>query len=383
MNKKLLLLAGMIMMLALAALPAQAEINAPKNDPDLSKRLTALLAGSFLTLECPVPAMQPLAPNLTRDWRPSEEELIKQFFGSRDYVTKTKDITSPLWGKGKRYWVAVMQKSDVFAGTNSTEGGGKQGTKETESVLMSLDIYQHGFVYVNNAPHPPAIKVEKVEKAGQPLQFNRKRAFTDADGQKLAEQLVAQYVAPLKVPKGFQSNVQTTVQDYGQQLYQYRVRSEYVTSYKVYGSGDDQSRKVLGSQPVSVPVYDAYVNLLMDGDKNLAGMEYFWDGGMQVSGEAQESIYLGTALTNAREYLFDYFKSEPPLISISNVTFGYVQEAKGSGKLVPAWLFDAWYMRGLSSMDNYQTVPEFYGHNSVKIPLTFGVNAMTGKTFIL
>jgi hypothetical protein len=380
---RLLLKLSAFVVSAALVLPAWAGVQTSKNDPDLELRVKSLLAGSFITLECPVPAVQPKVPALARSWQPSEETLLDVFFGGRDRVTKTKEITSPLWGKGRRYWISTKQTTEVFAGPEAEQGGGKQGTAETEVVLLSLDIYRHGFVYVNNAPHPPAIIVDKVEVPGQPLQFNRKRAFSDKDGQLAAEQLVAQLVSQLKVPSGFQSNVQMAVQDYGQQLFQYRIRPEYITDYAVYSGGDPKSRKEIGRQPVAVPVYDAYVNLLLDGDKQLAGMEYFWDGGLQVSGQAQESVYLGEAVAKAREYLFTYFKEEPPLITISNITFGFVQDEKGSGKLVPAWLFDAWYMRSLSTMEEYQTAPEYYGHNSVKIPLTFAVEALAGKAFIL
>ena len=377
------LMVALALALLLASQSVWAGVETSSNDPELEQRLKALLAGSFITLVCPVPEIQPQVAGMMRSWQPDEEALITAFFGSRDRITKTKEITSPLWGKGKRYWISVMQTSEVFAGTTSTEGEGKQGTKETEVVLISLDVYRHGFVYVNNAPHPPAINVEKIEQPGQPLQFNRKRAFTDAEGRRRAEELVADFVEQLQVPAGFQSNVQTVVQDYGPQLFQYRIRPEYVTDYVVYDDSNPASRKEIGRQPVSVPVYDAYVNLLIDGEQELAGMEYFWDSGLQVNGKAHEAVYLGKAVTDAREFLFEYFNSEPPLITIDNITLGYVQDEKGSNKLVPAWLFDAWYMRALSTMEEYQTAPEYYGHNSVKIPLTFGVDAITGETFIL
>jgi hypothetical protein len=383
MMKVAMFLSAVLAICLLGFSPAVAGVQTSKNDPDLEQQVKALLAGSFITLACQVPVMQPQVATLSRNWQPSEAELIKQFFGSRENVTDTKEIVSPLWGKGKRFWISATQKSEVFAGTSTTDAAGKQGTKETEVVLMSLDIYLHGFVYINNAPHPPAISVEKIEKPGQPLQFNRKRTYSDQEGQKIAEQLVAQYVAPLKVPAGFQSNVQMAVQDYGKQLYQYRIRPEFITNYAVYDKSSQTGRKEIGRQPVSVPVYDAYVNLMLDGDKQLAGIEYFWDDSLKAEGQVQESISLGDAVTKGREFLFEYFKSEPPLITVNSITFGYVQDDKGSSKLMPAWLFDAWYMRALSTMEEYQTAPEYYGHNSVKIPLTYGVNALTGKAFIL
>ncbi len=372
-----------VLMLLMLSLPAFAGVQTSKNDPDLELRVKALLAGSFITLECPVPAVQPNVSELSRSWRPSEEQLIKAFFGSRERITKTKSITSPLWGKGMRYWISAKQTAEIYAGTDKPAEGGKQGTKETEIVLVSLDVYEHGFVYVNNAPHLSAIQVTKIEKAGQPLQFDRKRAYSDSEGQAFAEQTVGELIEKLQVPAGFQTNVQMAVQDYGQQLFQYRVRPEFITDYAVYDDSDPEHRKEIGRQPVAVPVYDAYVNILLDGDKQLAGMEYFWDSALKADAQKQQSIYLGAAVTNAREYLFEYFKGEPPLITIDNITIGYVQEEKGSSKLVPAWLFDAWYMRALSTMEEYQTAPEYYGHNSVRIPLTFGVNALSGQTFIL
>lgn len=373
----------MLAICLLAVLPTIAPAADDWQAEDVQQRVKALVQGSFMTLNCQVPTVQPLVPEFRRSWQPDTDKLIETFFGDRGYVTDSQRVTSPLWGDGMRYWVSATQSSEIYAGTDAADESRKAGTKTTEVVLMSLDIYSQGFVYVNNAPHPPALIVEKVEREGEPLEFTRERKFSNSEGQQLAEGLVAELMGELTVPQGFQSGVQMAVQDYGKKLFQYRVRPEYVTEYIVYDDTSLAERKEAGRQPVSVPVYDIYVNLLIDGDGQLAGMEYFWDSGLQIQGEAKEAIYVGEAIMSARDFMYQYFDEQPPLMTVDAVSFGYVQRRNNTRKLIPAWLFDASYMRTLSTIEEYESAPEMHGHNSVKIPLTFAVDVRTGEPFVL
>jgi hypothetical protein len=130
-----------------------------------------------------------------------------------------------------------------------------------------------------------------------------------------------------------------------------------------------------------VPVLDVYVHVMLDGDKMLTGMEYFWDSNITPAGQPEESLHAGVALSKAREQLFDHFKSQPPLVTITGITIAFIEDRGNRNQLVPAWMFDAWYQdRVTATKDNPHTTNN---QNIVQVPMPFAVNALTGELILL
>src|SRR5690606_14639037 len=88
---------------------------------------------------------------LSKSQVPDRQRLVNLFFGGNEGVTGTEDVISPIWGKGKRY------KSSVTVNLSDKNNVGRRDLsgqlKSVEVTPVYLDIYSHGFVYVNNVPH--------------------------------------------------------------------------------------------------------------------------------------------------------------------------------------------------------------------------------------
>jgi len=364
--------AGSLLSVLLAMSPAAGQLR-ESQDQDLNSRLKQMVESSFLTVHCAVPQIQPAVAPLKRSTAPDAEKLISGFLGPKEALMGTEDIVSPLWGPGHRYksGMVIYLAFNEQLGIRSITGP----AQKVESVPVFLDIYSSGFVYANNIPHTAVyatdVKVETETKAD----VTRHNVYSEHDGQAAAEALVAEKLGKLTVPAGFQTNVKSLIQHFGERLFAYRVNPEYLTSYQAKGANGEAV-----SNPVAVPVYDSYVHILLDGDKLLAGMEYFWDGGLTVVGGPKPCISAADAILKAREGLLKRFNSQPPLLSVTDIKLGFVQDRRDRTKLVPAWLFDAWYTEWV---EEQKPGTKLTGRKGVQVPLPFGVNALSGEFFEL
>jgi hypothetical protein len=180
-------------------------------------------------------------------------------------------------------------------------------------------------------------------------------------------------VGELKVPKGFRIKKTQMIQNFGERLYAYHAEPEFVTTYEV----KDKNGKVTGEKPIAVPVLDSYVHVLLDGDKLLAGMEYFWDSQLSLDGTPKPCMQFAEATAAAQKWLINRYNGTPPLYNVSNVKLGYVQDRSNRNLLVPAWIFDAWYNTPLPASSGTTENPV----KRTQDP--FAVNALTGKAFRL
>jgi len=385
-------------LLALASMPAVATAQ-QTTDPgdgnldidDVEGLTKNYLRSVFLTVDAPVPSMQPRLTNLKHSWRPDTDQLIQMFFGSRETVTKEEPVESPTWGSGRRYKSGtVIYLLDKDMGVPQDIGG---LAREVEVVPSFLDVYATGFTYANNIPHT-AVHATDVKITGEiSADVSYYDTYDVAEGQRAAEQLIARQFGELRAPEGFQPAVGAIIQDFGERLFVYHARLEYITEYDVYElelNPEDKNnpiRHVIGTQPVSVPVWDVKVQLMLDGDKLLAGLEYFWDDTVQPVGEPQECIHAGDAIGTARDELWQYFEEAPPLLTVKNVSLGFIEDRSDRSTLVPVWLFDAWYTQAVTmDPENMTDAPPMtspYARNVVSIPLTFAINALTKELIIL
>lgn len=385
-----LLSAILALMLPLAVATAQDD---GVGDESLDPMIEDWLGAAFLTLQEGVllPSMQPKLANLKRSWSPNTNELVETFMGSREAIMADEEISSPLWGRGRRFKSGiVLYLLEKDAPTLRDIGG---LATEVEVVPSFLDVYSTGFVYVNNIPHKPVYATDVEIESPTSANVSYHNVYEVDEGQLAAEDLIADTLGPLQVPEGFQPAVHAIIQDFSERLFAYSARPELVTEYNVYeyhinpdGDGELQ-RVVLGTQPVSVPVWDVKVVMMLDGDKLLAGLEYFWDDSIRTVGEPRECIHATTALVAARERLLEYYDGEPPLLTITNLSLGFIQDRKDRSTLVPVWLFDAWYTETVTlDPENLSDAPPLtsrYARNVVQVPVTFAINALTEELYVL
>ncbi|GEM_PF-2240685 len=387
-----LLSATLVLVLPLATAVAQDD-GYDIGEEGLESVLEGFKESQFLTLQEGVllPSMQPKLANLKRGWSPNTSELVEMFMGSREAILAEEEISSPLWGRGRRFksgTVLYLMEKDTptprdIAGLAT----------EVEVVPSYLDVYSTGFIYVNNIPHKPVYATDVEVEGPASASVSYHNVYEVDEGQLAAEDLIADTLGLLQVPEGFQPAVRAIIQDFGERLFAYSVRPEYVTEYDVYEyhiNPDDDGelkRVVLGTQPVSVPVWDVKVVMMLDGDKLLAGLEYFWDDSIRTIGEPRECIHAGAALVAARERLLEHYNDDPPLLTITNLSLGFIQDRKDRDTLVPVWLFDAWYTETVTlDPENLSDAPPLtspYARNVVQVPVPFAINALTEELYVL
>jgi hypothetical protein len=237
-----------------------------------------------------------------------------------------------------------------------------------EVVPTFLDIYSTGFVYANNITHKAvyATDVKILSETKADVKYHN--VYNEQEGQAAAEQVMATMFGKLTVPKGFQSSVKAIIQHFGERLFVYRVQPEYLTNYDLTkADGSTVNRQI------AVPVLDAYTHLMLDGDKLLCGLEYFWDPGLAPAGTPKKCVSAADAVFVARESLIEHFNNQPPLLNVSKITLGFIQDRKNRNRLVPVWLFDAWYTDYVPSKAQQKTNTT---ENLITVPLPFYVNAL-------
>ncbi len=372
--------------LLLAALTASAAAQLRDSDDKVSDDiLRTAVAASFMDLNCYVPDIQPNVAYLTSSCSTSSEELIKTFFGSRQAVMSSEDIFNPVWGPGTRFKSGTV----IYL---TPKGTPQQqlfsGAKAVEMVPAYLDVYHHGFVYGNNIPQKPVLATDVKVIAELRADVKEYYEYDEQAGLTAAEGVVKDMLSELTLPPGFQSQVNSIIQQDDLRLYVYTARPQYLTTFRaVTGYQTDDKGNivpVLGAeQPVAIPVIDRYARVMLDGDKLLAGMEYFWDPKIAVAGSAQQAISAQDAIIAAREKFIKDFDLQPPLITINNIRLAYVQDKQSSTRLVPAWLFDASYARQVAPDEQVAEGMHGISQNIVVIPVPFAVDAISGEVFDL
>jgi hypothetical protein len=393
------IIAAMCLLLLPGLAFAQAEKYITQEDPELQSMLEQMIGNTFLTLadNCTVPPLQPEVTVLKRSYKPDKSRLIKLFLGDEKHVTKQEQVTSPLWGRGTRMKSGmVLNLVDL---TEAQQYGLDNVIEEHEMVPVFLDVYSTGFVYANNIPHLPVFLIEKEDLQDFDQQVTRKLRYTQDEGQEDIESMISDMFGKLKVPAGFQSSVSTHIQDVGENLFVYRVHLEYITESNIYetqiapGDGEGQpqvSSVITAVQPMGIPVFDVYIHALLDGDKMLAGMEYFWDDTITPVGEPREAIHASKALMIAKDKLFAYFEEKwngPPLLTVTNIQLGFIQNRRDRSELVPVWLFSSYYTEMVDQDEEALTQPnpltDQYVQDVVTIAFPFAINALTEDLYVL
>jgi hypothetical protein len=408
------LVRSLCVLVAALMLPAASGAEDQRMDVEnIDALMEELVLSKMLSLECEVPNFQPLLVNLKRVWTPNVTELRSMFLGDEPAaILGEQSMESPLWGKGTRIKSGTVIYVPERGGATPTSPG--SGTMAVEVVPTFLDVYSTGFVYANNIPHKAvyATDVEITDQSGASVasadinpdeEFNAAVSYRNVyevdEGKQAAIMLINEMLGELTVGSDFRMSENALIQTFGERLFVYRAWPEYLTEYNVYentgvilgpdaDSADfDVDPKMLSTHPVAVPVHDVYVHLLLDGDKLLSGMEYFWNNELQASGTPQECIHAGTALANAPEQLFEYFDGEPPMLTVYNISLGYIQDRQDRRTLIPVWLFDAWYSQMVTAQDagtgEITPLADSFARNHVSVPIPFAINALTGELQVL
>lgn len=338
-------------------------------DDDLAARMRDLVLHGFIEVKCTMPVMLPTVAPIKRGYTaPARSELVERFFGGEQGVTSSEQTRSPIFGKGMRYKSGkVLYLTE--SGSNSQTV--RQAQTAHEYVAAFLDLYDSGYVYQNNVAHSPVLATDVKIKSSASADVNRFKVYSEADGQRAVEQMLTGLKGALQVPPGFQSSVQTAVQDYGEKLFVYRVNPEYLATVEIL-SPDGTRQEVR----TGIPLHDVFISVQLDGDKLLAGMEYFWDNSLTVSAAPQKGMSAQTAFVAGKTALLKFYNNQPPLMEVYNIKLGYVIDRNNRNMLVPCWVFDAYYNQGESRPD---PTSGFMRSGLIPVAAPFAVNCLTGE----
>lgn len=338
----------------------KAKGKAPRTTADLPK---ALAQASFLDVRCTLPWMSADVAPLRRSWTPDKTDLLQRFFGGQQGVSSDQSVRSPIYGHGTRY------KSGKVVYLTPAGMNTQAAAQKAEYVAAFLDLYSSGFSYQNNISHTPVHATDVQVTGVHSADVSRHDVYTVSDGQAAAEKMIGEMFGKLSVPSGFQTSVDTVIQDFGEQLFVYRVTPEFITQIQLTAPNGQKQTIQSG-----LPLFETFVNIQLDGEKLLAGMEYYWDNNLTVSGPLKPSIDSFEAVAMARTGLLKEYNNSPPLLTVTAVKLGYIVDRKQPSQLIPAWVFDASYTKTV-------TQPGKSGFNTTDlqvIPLPFAIHALSG-----
>lgn len=363
--------AAVVLLLCLSSIqPIAAQDFQSTGDPDLDARLRSLIEGSFLSVVCQVPAIQPSVCVLKRNASPNRKLIVDTFLGGDANVIGEQAVNSPLWGRGTRLKAGTIVYAKDGQGPQASSAG------KVELSPAQVDLFPTGFIYQNNIPHQAVYGTTVKYNDSRPAEVSYHNVYNEEDGRKAAKELISRMLGELKLPSGCQLAESDVIQLQGERLYVYRAQPEFVTSYPIYATDAKGKTSQVGTLPVAVPILDAYVQVALDGNKMLCSFEYFWDSSISHDGQLAESLHAGEAVLKAREWLMHEYNNAPPLLSVQAIRLGFVQNRQDRSRLIPAWLFDA---------GSEQRVREEYkggaGANEsiMLVRRPFAVNAISGE----
>jgi len=271
-----------------------------------------LLQSMVISVDIPLPTWEDgpkewggKAPQLTflkRGGQPDLGDVYKQFFRDVKEAVGSETITSPSYGRGTRH------KGPRLSLT-------KPGSHR-EGVSFYLDRYNWGFEYVNNLVETPT----SVETAGS-TPANRKYSykFTQQEGIAAAKKYIDQLTPGTGSVGGDFAIIEEAWFEHEKgRLFTYRLTKAFR----------------------GVPLVDDYVQVAIDGEKNLANISYFWSKEIGQEGNTYTAIDAGLALQTAKLIVLDEFANQPPPLTLFGVKLAYINYRKNPQMLLPVWLFD-------------------------------------------
>ncbi len=377
------LIALMLPVVAFAQNSGGAENFAKLTDEQI---IQGLLEANFFTVDCDIPFIQPKLCDLASTPTVNRSQLIKIFFGDKDKVHSEEIINNALWGRGTR----IKSGYTIVVGPSgmpiqmAIEGFGT----EMEMIPAYMDVFMLGFAYRNNVPHQPVyVSVHKPTSLVDPV-IKYEYVYEPAEGAAAAEALIAEMFEELSLAEGFQSSIDAFVLRSGERLFYYKATPQFLTTFTIYeGFNTDSTGRIVpiaaGEAPVAVPILDRFVTVILDGNKMLAGLDYFWDSDIKPLGQPKEVLKASEVMLTVRESILDYFGGSPPLISVREIKLGYIQSRQTQNKLIPVWMFDAAYSRQLTQNDRSANQITQLTDSTELVPFPIAVNALTGEPFLL
>ncbi len=298
-------LAALIVLVAANGATAQ---GGDSGDPSVD----LLLRSMVISVDVPLPTWEegpeewggnaPRLSYLKRARRPELGDVYKTFFKDVKKAVGSNPVTSPAYGKGTRY------KGPRLSLVRS-EG-------QREGVSFYLDVYDWGFEYVNNLVETPT-NVETAESTPAHRKYSYK--FTEKEGIAAAKKYIDQLTPGAGTATGdFAILEESRFEHEKGRLFIYRLTKTYR----------------------GVPLVDDYIQVAIDGEKNLANVSYYWSKKIEPFGNTYTAIDAGLALQSAKLIALDDFDDQPPPLTLFDTNLAYINDRQNPQIVRPVWLFD-------------------------------------------
>lgn len=255
-----------------------------------------LVQAQCISVEIPLPLDHPSLKLLRRKPIALTDDQLKSMFLSEQNVVRVEPAVYRSYGQGKRYVV----DDDTY-----------------------LVVYRVGFEY-NGDAKVGLVPVKKTafDKDNNPVYSF---AYTADDGKAAALKMVEKYVGLPKECGDFK-----LVYNYPDlsDVKKFDAKWFTFTISKTYRD---------------VPLLDDYIQVVLDGDKNLVAFSYYWDDDLTPYGDETPTIDSGFAVNQAKLAAISDYNGQPPLFTLFNIKLGYVNYRKDPTVLAPVWMMELKY----------------------------------------
>jgi len=296
--------AGVAVAISLVTLAPDASAQQPEDDT-----INLLLQSMVISVEIPLPSWEDgpaewrgEAPELRflRRTAPDLKDTYAKFFKGAKETIGSSVINSPAYGKGTRYSGPRVKFY-------------KQG-QERMSVSFYLDLYKWGFEYINNLSTVPT-NIMKVGSAPPVYEYR----FTKEEGIAKAKEYINKYTPGVgEAGPGFSFKEDARFEHEEERPFVYRLTKTYN----------------------GVPLVDDYIQVSLDGDRNIINISYFWSKAISPYGDSYTAIDAGRAIQSAKRIALADFNNQPPPLTLFNIRLGYINYRKDPSIVFPVWLLD-------------------------------------------
>jgi len=299
-----------------------------------------LVQAQCISVEIPLPLDHPTLKLIRRKPVPWSDDKLKEMFISGQHVAREEPVGFRPYGSGTRY----VLDDDTY-----------------------LDVSKVGFQYNGEAKGGLVpLKKTAFDSDNKPTYS---LAFTADEGKAAALKMLEKYVGLPKEGGDFKL------------AYDYPDLSD-VKKFEGKWFVFTVTKTFRG-----VPLLDDYIQVVLDGNRNLVAFSYYWDDDLTTYGEEVPTVDAGYAVNQAKLAAIDAYNGQPPLFTLFNIKLGYVNYRKDPTVLAPVWMMELRYNEVAQKENKDQgaqggLAPRFV--TDVKHVTTyFAIDAIWGRKFDL
>lgn len=271
----------------------------------------SILEASAISVDIPLPVERPTLTWLLRHkMKFSEEGLVAKFMKGK---TTVRDVSSPVYGKGKGYIDSTGAHLKVFqygyeyqlAATNIAAGVAKfipdPDTIDTETGGTILDSGFEGFQYAVD------------------IKGKWEYVYPPDEGKIIALKHLKDYIGEIPDQgKDFTYEIKAVMDGTEDGLFHLDVVKKYR----------------------GIQLLDDFIQISLDVEKKLVGVSYFWDDRL-VPGPGARDVQIvdaGFAVNQAKKWVIQQAGGRAPHLTLMSIKLGFINMRGDHVTLIPCWI---------------------------------------------